>query len=85
MGHRVRYLMGALLAVLWVTPVGAQSNGTIVGRVTDGTTHQPLEGVTVSVGDHGALTTPEGRYIIVGVPAGLYQFLAAQSVEHAKF
>jgi TonB-linked SusC/RagA family outer membrane protein len=71
MGSRLRYLTAAVVALLWCAPLAAQaSNGTIIGRVTDATTHQALEGVTVSVGDHGALTTAEGRYIIVGVPAG---------------
>lgn len=84
MGHRVRYWMGALLAVLWVIPVGAQSNGTIVGRVTDATTHQALEGVTVSVGSQGALTTPEGRYIIIGLPAGTHT-LRATMIGYAEY
>jgi len=63
--------IGALLAVLWVTPLGAQQpTGTIRGRVSDGATHQPLSGVTVAVGGHGVLTQAEGRYLITGVPAG---------------
>jgi TonB-dependent starch-binding outer membrane protein SusC len=77
MGRRVRYLTGALLAVLWVAPVSAQeSSGTVIGRITDGATQEAISGVTVSVGSRGALTQAEGRYIIAGVPAGTYTLRA---------
>ena len=47
MGRRLQYLIGALLAVLWGAPLGAQqTTGTIVGHVTDGATQQGLSGVT---------------------------------------
>jgi hypothetical protein len=63
--------IGALLAVLWVTPLGAQQpTGTIRGHVSDGATHQPLSGVTIAVGSHAALTQSDGRYVITRVPAG---------------
>jgi iron complex outermembrane receptor protein len=69
--RRAECVIGALLAVLWVTPLGAQQpTGTIRGRVSDGATHQPLSGVTVAVGGHGVLTQADGRYLITGVPAG---------------
>ncbi len=74
MGRRLQYLTGALLAVLWWAPLGAQqSTGTIVGHVTDGATQQGLSGVTVQIGNRGALTQNDGRYIIPGVPAGTYE------------
>jgi len=63
--------MGALLAVLWSAPLGAQqASGTVRGRVSDDATHQPLSGVSVAVGGRGALTQADGRYVVTGVPAG---------------
>jgi len=77
MGRRLQYLIGALLAVLWWAPLGAQqTTGTIVGHVTDGATQQGLSGVTVQIGNRGALTQNDGRYIIPGVPAGSYELRA---------
>jgi iron complex outermembrane receptor protein len=69
---RVLCFIGALLAVLWTAPLAAQGPGTVRGRVTDAATQQPLAGVTVTFGDHGALTGVDGRYTITGVPAGTY-------------
>lgn len=77
MGRRVQYLAGALVAVLWAMPLSAQqTTGTVVGRVVDGATQQPLSGVTVQVGTRGALTQATGRYIVVGVPAGTHDVTA---------
>ncbi len=68
---RAECVIGALLAVLWLAPLGAQQpTGTIRGHVSDGATHQPLSGVTVAVGSRGALSQADGRYLITGVPAG---------------
>ena len=78
MGRRLQYLTGALLAVLCWAPLGAQqTTGTIVGHITDGATQQGLSGVTVQVGNRGALTQNDGRYIIAGVPAGTYSLRAS--------
>ena len=67
----VRSAIGPLLALLWITPLSAQSpGGTVRGRVTDGTTQQPLAGVTVTIGTRGTLTENDGAYVISGVPAG---------------
>ncbi|MGE5744560.1 MAG: carboxypeptidase regulatory-like domain-containing protein, partial [Gemmatimonadota bacterium] len=67
---RVRCLLGAILAVLWVVPLGAQQpTGTIRGRVTDAGSQQPVHGVTVTFGTRGALSQADGRYVISGVPA----------------
>jgi TonB-dependent starch-binding outer membrane protein SusC len=67
---RVRCLLGVLLAVLWVVPLGAQQpTGTIRGRVTDAGTQQPISGVNVTFGTRGALSHADGIYVIAGVPA----------------
>ena len=67
---RLRYVSGALLAVLWTAPLHAQGPGGVIrGRVMDGATQQPLSGVTVTFGRRGALSLPDGRYTIAGVPA----------------
>ena len=69
--RRAECVIGVLLAVLGVAPLGAQqATGTVRGRVTDGATQRPLSGVTVAVGGRGALTQADGRYVITGVPAG---------------
>ncbi|MEK6768692.1 MAG: SusC/RagA family TonB-linked outer membrane protein, partial [Gemmatimonadota bacterium] len=69
--RRPRFIFGALLAVLWATPLRAQQpTGTIRGRVIDDATQQPLSAVTVTVGSRGARTQADGGYLIGGVPAG---------------
>jgi iron complex outermembrane receptor protein len=69
--RRVRFIIVAFLAVLWVAPLGAQqATGTIRGRVSDGATKQPLAGATVTVGSRGALSQADGRYVVTGVPVG---------------
>ena len=58
----LRYVGGALLAVLWTAPLSAQGPGGVIrGRVMDGATQQPLSGVTVTFGRRGALSLPDGR------------------------
>ena len=79
---RVRCLFGTLVLGLWVAPLAAQSPGTVRGRVTDGTTQEPLTGVTVSIGSRGAITQADGRYLISGVPAGT-DSLRARTVGYA--
>jgi len=69
--RRLRFIVGALLAVLCVAPLRAQEpTGAIRGRVIDNETQQPLARVTVAVGSRGALTQADGRYLITGVPQG---------------
>jgi TonB-linked SusC/RagA family outer membrane protein len=69
--RRVRYVVGALLAVIWIAPVRAQEPaGTVRGRVVEDATQQPLARVTVAVGARGALTQTDGSFIITSVPAG---------------
>ncbi|HEX7090848.1 MAG TPA: SusC/RagA family TonB-linked outer membrane protein [Longimicrobiales bacterium] len=78
---RIRRSLGvtlALLLLLAASPLAAQGPaGTIRGRVVDGSTQQPLPGVIVSVGERTTLTDTEGRYLIVGVPAGTHTVRAA--------
>jgi len=64
-----RFLVALVALLLGATQVQAQT-GTIVGRVVDGSTQQPLSGVQVSIGNRGALSQNTGNYVIVGVPAG---------------
>ena len=69
--RRLRFIIGALLAVLWVAPLGAQQpGGTVRGRVIDESTQQPLSRVTVTVANRGAITQDDGQFVITGVPAG---------------
>jgi len=64
-------IIGAVLAALCATPLGAQeSTGTVRGRVVDNVSQQPLSGVTVTVGSRSALTQADGRYRVTAVPAG---------------
>ena len=66
-----RQLFLALVAgLLGVAGLSAQSTGTVVGRVVDATTQEPMSGVTVSVAERRAVTNAEGRFSISGVPAG---------------
>ena len=75
--RRAAYVIGALLAVPWTAPLGAQQpTGTIRGRVTDGATQQALSGVTVAVGNRAAQAQNDGRYVITGIPAGSYSVRA---------
>src|SRR5215207_858292 len=62
-----------LIAAMYLfvaAPAQAQGTGTIVGRVTDGRSTQPLAGVAVEVEGLrlGANTGPDGRYRITNVP-----------------
>ncbi|HEV2749062.1 MAG TPA: SusC/RagA family TonB-linked outer membrane protein [Gemmatimonadales bacterium] len=68
---RLRFIVGALPAVLWITPLHAQqTTATIRGRVTDAASQQPLAGATVTIGARRAQSLGDGRYLITGVPAG---------------
>lgn len=61
-----------LLAASIPTGILAQERGTIVGRVTDQATGQPVVGAQVVIGQSavGTRTGPDGRYQIPGVPVG---------------
>src|SRR2546421_5448242 len=69
--RRAGCVIGGLLGVLWVAPLGAQQvTGTVRGRVTNAATQQPLAGVSVNVGRRAAVTRAEGGYLLTEVPAG---------------
>ena len=68
---RLRFVLGAFLAVSWTTPLLAQqTTGGVRGRVTDSATAQPLSGVSVSIGSRSVLSTADGRFVLSNVPAG---------------
>jgi iron complex outermembrane receptor protein len=67
----LRYSIGLLLAVVWITPLRAQeATGTIRGRVTDEASQQPLQGAVVRVGSRSTQTRADGGYLLPDVPAG---------------
>ena len=75
-----RYVGMAVLGVLaGVGQLAAQgTTGTIVGRVLDGSTRQPLAGANVVVEgtQRGTLTRADGAFALPGVPAGTYRVQA---------
>jgi TonB-dependent starch-binding outer membrane protein SusC len=75
-------MTGILLAV---APLAAQTpTGTITGRVTDAASQQPIAGVTVAVAGRSTLTRDDGRYLLIGVPAGSYE-LRAEVIGYARY
>ena len=70
-------LAGAVLLAL-IAPMAGAQNGTVVGRVTDGRTSQPLPSATLEIEGTrlGAITDAEGRYRIFNVPAGTRAIVA---------
>src|SRR5207244_11191803 len=69
--RRLRCIVGALPAVLWIAPLLAQQpTGTLRGRITVAASQQPLAGATISVGTHRALSQGDGRYVVAAGPAG---------------
>lgn len=72
----VRYFLPALVGgLLWAGSLGAQTpTGTIVGRVVDQSTQQPVVGATVTVDGTGlaTLTQREGNFVLSAVPAGTH-------------
>src|SRR5712692_10436858 len=78
----VRYVVPALAAgLLWVVSLGAQdSTGVVTGKVTDGTTQQPLPNVEVAVvgTPHRQLTKSDGAFLLSGVPGGVHRLRASR-------
>jgi TonB-dependent starch-binding outer membrane protein SusC len=67
-------LLPLLCLFLLVLPLSAQDQpGTITGRVFDLATEQPVAGVTLTVAQRSTLTGADGRFIVVGVPAGTHE------------
>lgn len=64
-------VLGCLLAA---GPVASQEAGTIMGVVSDVASAQLLESASVKLDDatEGVLTNEDGRYVMIGVPAGTH-------------
>src|SRR5688500_15088572 len=84
----VRQHGGRLLCALFVllglaAPAGAQEVGRITGQVTDNA-GAPLSEVQVYIPNTGlgALTRPNGRFVLLNVPAGTHQ-LRAERIGYA--
>ena len=69
--RRLRAAWAAVLALAMATPAAAQQTGSVSGTVTAADGGAPLAGVTVGVvgTNLSAVTTPQGRYAIRGIPA----------------
>jgi len=64
--------------LLIASNVAAQQAGTVTGIVTDGQSGQPLVAAQVFLSglDLGVITSQNGRYLLVGVPAGTHTLTA---------
>ncbi len=67
--------MAATVTGAWLAGAGGvagQATATVVGRVLDADTHQPLPNAQVFIGgtQRGSLTNADGRFVIERVPAG---------------
>lgn len=65
-------------------PVSVDFGNTIQGFVTDGSTKQPLEGVSVTVGARAGTTAANGSYFIIDVTKGR-QTLTATKAGYATY
>jgi len=70
----VRTLGLGVLALIVPAALAGQQTGTVTGSVTDAMSMQPLAGAQVSIEgtNRGALSTAEGRFVMLNVPAGTY-------------
>ncbi|HEX2203155.1 MAG TPA: SusC/RagA family TonB-linked outer membrane protein [Longimicrobium sp.] len=69
-------LLGALLGA---APAIAQGQtGTITGRVYDAASQEGLSGATVTAAERRAVTGPDGRFTLSGVPAGAHTLRASR-------
>jgi iron complex outermembrane receptor protein len=70
----VRYLFLALVGgLLWAGQLSAQNpTGTVIGRVVDSTTQQPVPEVAIVIEgtQRGTVTRGDGSFVLNGVPAG---------------
>lgn len=73
-----KWAIALLLAVVGAAPLAAQ-DGTVMGRVLNATTNEPLPGAQVFVvgTSRGALANQDGRFMIQQVPAGQQELRAA--------
>jgi hypothetical protein len=75
-----------VLLALWFVSVFmpalicAQSPGTVQGTVTDGVTGAPLENTNVYLSSttRGSNTGKDGKYVLNGVPPGVFQLVASR-------
>jgi TonB-linked SusC/RagA family outer membrane protein len=66
-------MLGPLMAIAArAAPLAAQATGTITGEVVEATTRRPLAGSQIFIPGTGlgTVSNAEGRFLIVGVPAG---------------
>ena len=82
MRRMIRHVWAVIVLTLVGTaltaPLRAQSTGTITGRVTDAATGNPLRGVQIQLPalGTGILSRAEGRFVLLGVPAGTHEIQA---------
>ena len=72
-GRGLLLVSAAVLGFLFAAgPAAGQEAGTIMGVVSDGASAQLLESASVKLDDNpeGVLTNEDGRYVMIGVPAG---------------
>jgi len=71
------YLLGIL--VFFTTGLLYAQNGTVQGRVSDGITNDPLQGVNIQIIATGfsAITDLNGNYTITNIPPGSYSLQAS--------
>ncbi|MGQ0560447.1 MAG: SusC/RagA family TonB-linked outer membrane protein, partial [Gemmatimonadota bacterium] len=78
---KVRSFLPAIVGgFLCAAQLAAQTpTGTVVGRVVDGTTLQPISGASVTIvgTTRGTLTEPNGRFALTGIPAGSQRVMAS--------
>ena len=69
---KARVLWALLLLAVAPATVAAQQQGTIQGTVVDATSLAPLSGAQIQIPglNVGTLTNQQGRYQLVGIPAG---------------
>ena len=62
--------LALLLFVLGAAPLTGQETGAVSGRVFDAASQAPIADVSVTVAERTMITGADGRFMIVGVPAG---------------
>lgn len=76
--QQLRRLCMALLMLAAAGAAEAQTTGTIVGRVTDQATGEPIIGAQMFLAGttRGIVTNQQGRFVLLNVPAGSYELTA---------
>jgi TonB-linked SusC/RagA family outer membrane protein len=79
----VRHVISVLFVggLFWVVSLAAQdTTGAITGVVIDGSTQQPLPGVSISIAGsmHRAISRSDGGFLLSGVAAGVYRLHTAR-------